>query len=63
MLQIFCFLILCCFNSFLTIPLDNENVRLRLALAIPTGLPITVATDAVEMLPLVADKLIKDLSK
>ena len=41
-------------------PVDNENARLRLALAIPTGISITVANDAIEMLPLVADKTIKD---
>ena len=51
------------FNSFFTIPVDNENIRLRLALAIPTGVPITVANYAIEILPLVADKTIKDLSK
>ena len=33
---------------------DDEKVRLRLALAIPTGVSITVANDAIEMLPLVA---------
>ena len=42
-------------------PVDIENVRLKLALAIPTGAPITVAKDAIEMLPLVAHKTIKDL--
>ena len=57
------FLSLVIFNNFFTSPVDNENVRLRLALAIPTGVPITVANDAIEMLPLVADKTIKDLSK
>ena len=40
------------FLIFFTGPVDNENVRLRLALAIPTRVPITVAIDAVEMLPL-----------
>ena len=34
-------------------------LRLRLALAIPTGVPITVANDAIEMLPLIADKKLK----
>ena len=29
----------------------------------PTGVPTTVANDAIEILPLVADKTIKDLSK
>ena len=40
-----------------------ENARLKLALAITAGAPITVASDAIEMLPFVADKTIKDLSK
>ena len=56
------FLFLVVFNNFFTSPVDNENVRLRLALAIPTGVPITAANDAIEMLPLVADKTIKNLS-
>ena len=40
-----------------------ENVRIRLALGIPTGVIITVANDVIEMLPIVTDKTIKDLSK
>ena len=51
------------FLIFFTSPVDNENARQRLALAIPTGVSITIANDAIEMLPLVADKTIKDLSK
>ena len=47
------------YKSF-TSPVDNENLRLRLALAIPTGVPITALNEAIEMLPLVADKTIKD---
>ena len=39
-----------------TIPVEIENVRLRLALAIPTGVPIRVANDAIGMLPLVSDR-------
>ena len=60
-----CFFFLCLvgFNYFFTSPVDIENARLRLALAIPTGFPITVANDAIEMLQLVADKTIKDLSQ
>ena len=41
----------CCFNNFFASPVDNENARLKLALAIPTGFPIPVANDAIEMLP------------
>ena len=52
----FFFLFLVVFSNVFTRPVDNENVRL--ALAISTGVPITVANDAIEMLPLVADKTI-----
>ena len=44
-------------------PLDIENARLTLALAIPTGTPIKVANDAIEMLPLAVDKTIKHLNQ
>ena len=59
------FLISCCFQQFFykSCRQYNEDVILKLALAIPTGVPITVANDTIEMLPLVADKTIKDLSK
>ena len=59
----FFFLFLVVFNSFLTILVKIENARLKLALTIPTGAPITVANDAIEMLPVVADKTMNDLSK
>ena len=58
----FFFLFHVVFNSCFTIPVEIENVRLRLALAIPTGVPVTVANDAIEMLPLITNKTIKDLS-
>ena len=45
------------------IPVEIENARLKLALIIPTGAPMTVANDAIEMLPVVTDKTINDLSK
>ena len=50
-------------TAFFTIVVKIENARLELALAIPTGAPITVANDAIEMLSLVIDKTINDLSK
>ena len=37
--------------------------ELKLALAISTGAAIAVANDAIEMIPVAADKIIKDLSK
>ena len=40
-----------------------ENARLKLAIVIPTGAPVTLANDAVEMLPVVTDKTINDLLK
>ena len=54
----FFFLFLVVFNSFFTIPVVIENAKLQLALITPTGAPITVANDAVEMLPVVTDKAI-----
>ena len=34
-------------NTFFTSPVGNENVRLRLTLTIPAGVPITVGKDAI----------------
>ena len=45
------------------IPVEIENVRLKLALTIPTVAPITVANHAIEMVPVVTDKTINVLSK
>ena len=59
----FFFLFLVVFNSFFTIPVKIENVKLKPAFTIPAGAPITVANDAIEMVPVVTDKKIKDLSK
>ena len=61
----FCFflLFLVVFNSFFTITLEIENSRLKPALTIPTGAPITVANDAIERLPVVTDEAINELSK
>ena len=59
----FFFLFLVVFNNFYTIPVDNDNVRLKLALAIPTDVPITVANDAIEMLSLAVDKTIKNFNQ
>ena len=45
------------------IPVEVENARLKLALIIPAAAPMTVANDAIEMLPVVTDKIINDFSK
>ena len=51
------------FNRFFMIPVEIENARLRLALIIPIGAPMTVANDAIEMLSIFTDKTVTDLSK
>ena len=48
---------------FSPIPVKIEYATLKLAFTIPAGAPITVANDAVEMLPVGADKTTNDLSK
>ena len=40
----------------------NENVKVKLALAIPAGTPITIVKEIILISPLVADKSIKVLS-
>ena len=44
-------------------PVEIKNARLKLALAISTGAPMTIANDAIEMLLVVTHKRINDLSK
>ena len=57
------FLFLVVFNNFFTISVEIKNARLKLVLAIPTGAQMTVANDAIEMIPVVTDKTVNDLSK
>ena len=57
------FLLPVVFNSFFTIPVEIEDAILKPALTVPTDAPMTVASDAIEMLPVVTDKTINDLSK
>ena len=58
------FLLNSCFEQFFIILVEIQNSSLKLALAIPTGAPVTVANDAIEMLPVVTDKTVNnDLSK
>ena len=54
----FLFPVVC--NSFYT---KIENARLKRSLTITTGAPVTVANDAIEMLPVLTAKTINDLSK
>ena len=59
----FFFLARVVFNNFFTVPVVIENAKLKFALAIHTGAPVTVANNAIEILGLLADKTIKDLLK
>ena len=54
----FFFLFLVVFNSFFTTPVEIENARLQLALLIPTGAPITIVSDSIEMVTVATDQTI-----
>ena len=58
----FFFLFLVVFKNFFTNLIVIENARLQLVLIIPTGAPIMVANDVIEMLPVATDKTINGLS-
>ena len=45
------------------IHVEIENARLKITLVIPTGALMTVANDPMEILPVVTDKMMNDLSK
>ena len=57
------FLFLLISNSFFIIPVYEENTRLKLPLAIPIGTPTTLVKEMIDIPSLVADKIIKVLSK
>ena len=44
------------FNNFLTIPVLRKNIKVRLALAIPTGAPIILVNEIIDTPLLVALK-------
>ena len=50
------------FNNLLTIPVVKENVKVKLALAIPTGAPIIPVNEKSDTPPVVTLKTIKILS-
>ena len=41
------------------IPVVNENIRLKIAFAIPAGAPVILVKEIIDIPPLVADKTIK----
>ena len=50
------------FSNFLTIPVVREKIRVKLALAIPTGAPTILVNEIIGTPLLVALKTIKTLS-
>ena len=50
-------------KTFFIIFVVRENIRVKLALTIPAGSPITVAKEIIDTPPIAADKTIKALSK
>ena len=61
-LSCFSFLFLVVFNNFLIIAVVREKIKVKLALAIPTGAPTTLVNEQIDTPPVVALKTIKILS-
>ena len=61
-LSCFFFLFLLIFSNFLTIPVVREKIKVKLALATPTGAPIILVNEIIDTPPGVALKTIKVLS-
>ena len=61
-LSCFFFLFLVVLSNFLTIPVVREKIKVKLALAIPTGAPIILVNEIIDTPPVVALKTIKILS-
>ena len=60
--MVFLFFFLVIFNNFLTIPVVRETIKVKLALAIPTGVPKILVNEIIDTPPVVARKTIKILS-
>ena len=58
----FFFFFLVTFTNFFIIPAVKENIKVKLSLAIPAGIPVKNLTEIILIRPLVADKTIKFLS-
>ena len=56
------FLLLVMLSNFLIVPVVKEKIKVKLALAIPTGAPTTLADEMIQTPLLVALKTIKILS-
>ena len=53
----FLFLVIC--KALFIIPVVKENTRVKLALAIPAGAPITLEKEIIDTRPFVADIIVK----
>ena len=62
MLSCFFFLFLVIFSNLLTIPVVKEKIKVRLALTIPTGVPITLVNEIIDTPLFVVLKTTKILS-
>ena len=60
--MLFLFFFLGMLSNFLTIRAVREKIKVKLALAIPTGAPTTLVNEMIDTLPLVSLKAIKTLS-
>ena len=49
-------------SNFLIIPVVREKIKIKLALAIPTGAPTTFVNEMIDTPPVVALKTVKILS-
>ena len=49
------------FNNFFIIPVVKGNIKVKLALAISAGIPVTLEKEIIPIPQLVADKIIKVL--
>ena len=58
----FFFFFLMIFNNFLITPAVTVNIKVKDVPAIPTGIPTTVACEAILRVPNDADSVIKSLS-
>ena len=50
------------FNNFLVVPVDREKMKVKIAIAIPTGAPTILVNEEIDTPPVVALKTIKILS-
>ena len=55
----FFFFFLVIFSNFLMIPVVREKIKVKLALAIPSGTPIVVVNEIIDIPPVVVLKILK----